>query len=153
VSDRESALFLADHLSIQAGLNTIFVVGGSEMYRVFEALFNKIYLTEVHAPKVAGDAYFDYKFDRRRWGEVSREPHRRSEIDEYDFDFIVYERRIATVRQTELSVFLKEEAEIRNIVSHPKHAEISAITRRQAHKLNALAAELELHGRQRVSIG
>jgi dihydrofolate reductase len=149
VNSRESALFLADHFSIQSGRPTIFVVGGSEIYQSFEDLFNKIYLTEVHISHLHGDAFFDYKFDMRRWAEVSRVRHTKSNDDQYDFDYIIYERRLATVRQTELSVFLKEEHEIRDLLSDKKYSELSAVTRLQAHRLNALASELEF-SRQRL---
>jgi dihydrofolate reductase len=141
--DRETALFLADHFSIKSGLDTIFVVGGEEIYRLFKDVFNKVYLTEVYAPDVHGDAHFAHKFDRRRWAESGREHHDRSLNDDYDFDFVVYERRRAWVRQTELSVFLKQEAEVLSGMTDIKYAEVSAVTRRQAHKLDTLAAELE----------
>ena len=45
--NRESALFFADVISIATGKTDFFVIGGGEMYRIFEDLFNKVYLTEV----------------------------------------------------------------------------------------------------------
>jgi dihydrofolate reductase len=149
VRDRESALFLADHFSIKWSSNTIFVVGGGEIYRVFSDLFNKIYLTEVHAPSIVGDSHFDFKFDLRRWAEVGRESHFKSEVDEFDFDFLVYERRTLTVRQTELSLFLKEEARISDFLSDSRYVELSASARRETRKANTLAAELESQDRRR----
>jgi dihydrofolate reductase len=149
--DRETALFLADHFSIKSGLETVFVVGGAEIYKVFKDLFNKVYLTEVHAPDVWGDAFFDYKFDRRRWSMTNKEFHQRSFDDDHDFEFVTYERRRATVRQTALSVFLKQEAEIHDRLTSDKYAEVSAVARRRVHKQGALAAELE-NARHRLRV-
>lgn len=98
VGSLEEALFRSDNYSLANGLNDIFVIGGAEIYRLFEGLFNKIYLTEVIAPDVHGDAYFRFKFDRRKWGAVNIEEFSRSEDDEFPFRFLVFERKIKTVR-------------------------------------------------------
>jgi dihydrofolate reductase len=109
---RESALFFADHFSISLGKKTIFVIGGEEIYKIFEPLFNKIYLTEVHAPNVPGDAFFDYKFDFRRWATTEKLSFPRSDDDEFASEYMVYERRTKSVRQVQLWRFLKQETEL-----------------------------------------
>ncbi|PCI50970.1 MAG: hypothetical protein COB51_02895 [Moraxellaceae bacterium] len=68
-----------------------FVVGGSEIYRLFLDRVQRMYLTEVVA-EVEGDTYFP-DYDKRQWRELSREHHQGStEKSKFDFSFVVYEK-------------------------------------------------------------
>src|SRR5664279_4827418 len=46
-NNRETALFLADVISIQKQQEEFFVIGGTYMFEIFKDLFNRVYLTEV----------------------------------------------------------------------------------------------------------
>lgn len=71
-------------------LGDVFVVGGAEVYKATIDLAERLYVTEVHAD-IDGDAHFP-AIDRNVWREVSREPHEKDEKNQYDYDFVLYER-------------------------------------------------------------
>jgi dihydrofolate reductase len=110
--NRESALFFADVLSIAKGKSDFFVIGGSEMYRVFGDLFNKIYLTEVMTGNAlhreSSDALFEYKIDNRRWETTETQDVPAGPHDDYPSRFTVLERRTKTVRYVEVQDYYTE---------------------------------------------
>jgi dihydrofolate reductase len=110
--NRESALFFADVLSIANEMSDFFVIGGSEMYRVFRDLFNKIYLTEVitgHAlQRTESDALFEYKIDNRQWHTIETQQIPPGPHDDYPSRFTVLERRTKTVRYVEVQDYYTE---------------------------------------------
>lgn len=106
VKDRESALFFADFYSIAAQRTQLIIIGGEQVYEVFEDLVNKIFLTEVFAKFPDGDARFDFSIDHRKWKTIDEKDYLKSEIDEFPFRISVYERRLKTVRQRDISEFL-----------------------------------------------
>lgn len=67
-----------------------FVVGGAEVYRATIDLADRLYITEVHAD-IDGDAHFPV-IDAVTWREVAREPHVADEKNQFDYDFVEYER-------------------------------------------------------------
>jgi len=70
-----------------------FIGGGSQIYRIALArdLVDRIYLTRIHA-EVEGDTFFtDFDFDE--WQLVSEEHHEADEKNEFDYSFLVYERK------------------------------------------------------------
>ena len=71
-------------------LGDVFVIGGAEVYKATIDLADRLYVTEVHAA-IDGDAYFP-ALDASVWHEVSREPHEKDEKNQFDYDFVVYER-------------------------------------------------------------
>jgi dihydrofolate reductase len=71
-------------------LGDVFVIGGAELYASTIDEADRLYLTEVHA-EIVGDAYFP-PIDRTQWQEVAREPHAADGVNQYPFDFVVYER-------------------------------------------------------------
>jgi len=113
VQNRESALFFSDCYSILHDKRELFVIGGSEIYRAFYDLFNKIYLTQVFAGDIKGDAYFDFEIDKRQWKNTEEVEVPKSEGDQYPYRFSIYERRQKTVRLREISDFMtyREEAD------------------------------------------
>ena len=70
-----------------------FIGGGSQIYRIAIArnLVDRIYLTRIHA-EVEGDTFFP-DFDLDEWELISEEHHEADEKNEFDFSFLVYERR------------------------------------------------------------
>ena len=103
--DRETALHLADVISILRGYNQIIVVGGAQIYKLFADLFTKIYLTEVYADLQCGDAYFKENFDRREWNVINKREYKSSEFDQYDFSISMLEKRIKYTRHKSLDSF------------------------------------------------
>jgi dihydrofolate reductase len=110
--NRESALFFADVVSVTQGKTDFFVIGGSEMYRVFGDLFNKIYLTEVMTGDdlrvEATDAFFEYKVDNRKWQTIKTEEVAAGPKDDYPSRFSVLERRTKYVRYVEIEDYFTE---------------------------------------------
>lgn len=104
--NRESALYFADVVSIARNQTDIFVIGGAEMYAIFNKLFNKIYLTEVLTEKeLPGDARFDFPIDRRRWSTLLDQEVTAGPNDQYPSRFRVLERKRKWVRYVEINEF------------------------------------------------
>jgi dihydrofolate reductase len=110
--NRESALFFADVVSITNERPDFFVIGGSEMYRIFGDLFNKVYLTEVLTGgalhRKPGDAVFDYKIDNRKWRTIETKDVPAGPRDDYPSRFTVFERRVKHVRYVEVKDYYTE---------------------------------------------
>ena len=60
---------------------TVFIIGGAEIYRQALPVANALFITHVHR-QVTGDTRFP-EFDRQRWREVAREDHP-------DYSFVDY---------------------------------------------------------------
>ncbi|MHB9879450.1 dihydrofolate reductase [Pacificimonas sp. ICDLI1SI03] len=79
----------------EAGLNpkaraeTIFVIGGAEIYAQALPSATRLELTEVHATP-EGDTFFP-AFDREKWQEIARERHEGPE-GQPDFSFVTLEK-------------------------------------------------------------
>ncbi len=69
----------------------IFVIGGTEIYQLAMPHAKRMYLTKVHT-QCAGDTFFP-TYDTAEWQEISSESHTRNEEDEYDYTFLVLERK------------------------------------------------------------
>jgi dihydrofolate reductase len=67
-----------------------FVIGGEQIYAQALPYCEKLYITEVDAD-VEGDAHFP-DLDTFEWRETSREAHQKDNKNDYDFDFVVYDR-------------------------------------------------------------
>jgi dihydrofolate reductase len=110
--NRESALFFADVISISKEKLDFFVIGGAEMYRIFEDLFNKIYLTEVLTGdsfrREPNDAVFDYKIDNRQWKTIETQSLPSGDQDDFPSRFTVLERKTKYVRYIEVKNYLTE---------------------------------------------
>jgi dihydrofolate reductase len=102
----QSALYFADVIAISRELNDIFVIGGSQMYTMFDRLFNKIYLTEVLTEKeIPGDAKFDFRIDKRQWGILSDQNIPAGPQDQYPSRYQIFERKRKWVRYVEINEF------------------------------------------------
>lgn len=75
----------------EKGLDTVFLLGGGEVYRQSMPIADRLIITEVHAP-FEGDTYFP-EIDPAIWEEKSREEHKADERNKYDFAFVHYSRR------------------------------------------------------------
>jgi dihydrofolate reductase len=110
VSSKEEALFAADVFSIVSERKQIFIVGGDQIYRLFERLFYRVYLTEVFAYISGGDAFFLNQFDGRRWNRVEEKSYEKSEVDEYSFNIKILERKRKNVRHRNVQEFFTDNA-------------------------------------------
>jgi dihydrofolate reductase len=110
--NRESALFFADVTSIVRGRSDFFMIGGAEMYRVFNDLFNKIYLTEVLTGDTLArrpdDAIFDFPIDNRKWQTVKAIDVPIGPQDDFPSKFSILERKTKTVRYVEVKNYYTE---------------------------------------------
>ncbi|PID99386.1 dihydrofolate reductase [Candidatus Saccharibacteria bacterium] len=80
-----------DVSSIAPLADDVYVIGGAQVYAAALELADVLYVTEVHAV-IDGDAHFP-AIDAARWREVSRVRHAADAKNQYDYDFVVYERR------------------------------------------------------------
>ncbi len=67
----------------------IFVIGGAEIYRQMLDMADRLYVTEVKAT-INGDVHFPVIGPE--WREIAREPHKKDDRNQYDYDFVTYER-------------------------------------------------------------
>lgn len=85
--------------SLEAGLqqgrlakeSEIFIIGGSEIYKLGLPVANKLYLTEIDAV-IEGDTYFP-SLNFNEWQEVSRTHHKADARHAFAFAFVIYERK------------------------------------------------------------
>lgn len=71
------------------GGEEVFLIGGAQLYAQALPIADRLYLTEIDAD-FEGDARFPV-WDRARWRETAREPHR-ADLG-WDYAFVTYERR------------------------------------------------------------
>ncbi len=80
------------------------------MFDMFKDLFNRVYLTEVFADKIKGaDAYFDYKFDRRKWRTIFSEDFPLGPNDDFPTRYSILERKFKTVRYVDVEDYLTDD--------------------------------------------
>jgi dihydrofolate reductase len=109
-NNRETALFLADIISIQKQQTEFFVIGGTYMFDMFQDLFNRVYLTEVLTSGIKGaDAFFDYNFDGRKWKTIHQENIPAGPLDEYPTSYSILERKSKTVRYVEVEDYFTDD--------------------------------------------
>lgn len=66
------------------------IIGGGEIYKLTQPLWDKIYITEVDA-EIDGDIFFP-ELDKKKWNKVSEAHHAKDAKNEYDYSFLVYEK-------------------------------------------------------------
>lgn len=136
--NKETAVLIADIFSISNRRNEIFVIGGQKMYELFNRMFNKIHLTEVFDKGlVDGDAFFNYKFDRRIWKTLDETDVPASDDDEFPSRYTVYESREKKNRIKWSSEFLTDSERVRDFIEkykteHPEHkSDVDAVMHQQ----------------------
>jgi dihydrofolate reductase len=81
------------------------------MFDMFEDLFNRVYLTEVFSGPINGaDAFFNYKFDGRKWKTVLEKEIPAGPSDEFASRYLVLDRKFKTVRYVEVEDYLTDDA-------------------------------------------
>ncbi len=74
----------------EAGGDEVFILGGSEVFRLTLPVADRLHLTLVDA-HVEGDTFFP-EIDPSEWSLVSREDHVADDANEYPVSFLVYDR-------------------------------------------------------------
>lgn len=70
---------------------TLYIVGGSQVYKLFEPYVDELFVTQVQA-EVDGDTYFPKNFDLSMFSLVSSEVYEKDEQNEFDFTIEHYIR-------------------------------------------------------------
>jgi dihydrofolate reductase len=70
-----------------------FVIGGGEIYQAFLPYADRMHLTHVSTIVIGADAFFP-KIDPGQWMVTHREAHPQDEKNEFNFEFVDYERKI-----------------------------------------------------------
>ncbi len=81
----ETALLLADSFAICNFQKQFYVIGGEEIYRLFERFINKVFITEVFCGRINGDAKFDMEFSIKEWWFPYEEDFPKSDVDDHPF--------------------------------------------------------------------
>lgn len=103
----ETALLLADFHSICMGRKQFFVIGGENIYGIFDKYINKIFLTDVNTGPINGDAKFDYDFDSSEWMFKYEKEFPKSEVDDHSFRISYLVRRKHEHRKRFIEEFQK----------------------------------------------
>ena len=75
-----------------AETDTVFIIGGAQVYEQSLPLVDVLHLTLIHARWASADAYFPV-LDMNEWQMVSSEHHESDYRNAYEFDFITLKRR------------------------------------------------------------
>jgi dihydrofolate reductase len=79
-------------LSDQMQQESVFVIGGAEIYEQALSHCDELMITEVNtAPN--GDAFFP-EFSVKEWKKINEEHFEKNEKNEFDFDFVTYQKII-----------------------------------------------------------
>ena len=68
----------------------IMIIGGASIIEQCLTFADKLYVTQIYY-SFEGDCWFP-KYNKAIWNEVSREKHKADDKNQYDYDFIVYEK-------------------------------------------------------------
>src|SRR5690606_8483482 len=89
----ETALLFADQFSVINLKREFFVIGGEEIYNVFDKYINVVCLTDVYTGPINGDAKFTKEFKPPEWIFRYEKEFQKSEIDDYAFRISCIVRR------------------------------------------------------------
>ena len=81
-----------DEAIAAAETDTVFIIGGAQVYDLAMPLVEVLHLTLIHARWASADAFFP-AIDMNEWEEVAREHHTSDHRNAYEFDFITLKRR------------------------------------------------------------
>ena len=75
-----------------AETDTVFIIGGAQVYEQALPLVDVLHLTRIHARWASADVFFP-PVDMDQWLEVELEHHESDHRNAYEFDFITLKRR------------------------------------------------------------
>ena len=70
---------------------TVYIIGGEQLYNYAISLADELHLTEVKNTPKEADAFFP-KWDTEEWKETYREEHSKDDKHQFDFSFTTYTR-------------------------------------------------------------
>ncbi|MDZ4202122.1 MAG: dihydrofolate reductase [Gallionella sp.] len=82
---------LTEAITLCAGDDEPFIVGGGDIYAQSLELANTLYVTEIQQD-VDGDAHFP-EFDNAEWQEIAREVRTQETPQPLDYQFVTYQRK------------------------------------------------------------
>ncbi len=82
---------LKEALTVSSFDDEIFIFGGGKIFKEAMPQVQKIYMTKVHSI-IEGDIYFPV-FNMKEWNETAREDFKADEKNQYDYSFVILERR------------------------------------------------------------
>lgn len=91
VTSLDDAIRMAENVALIDGVDEAVVIGGAEIYAQSLEKVSRLYVTEVHAD-VDGDAFFP-TYAQESWQESGREDFAAEPPNQYDYSFVVYDRR------------------------------------------------------------
>lgn len=68
----------------------LMILGGAQIYQQTIDRADRVYMTEVDAD-IDGDTFFP-EMDLDEWAEVARESHQKDERNQYNYDFVTFDR-------------------------------------------------------------
>ncbi|MBI3632586.1 MAG: dihydrofolate reductase [Candidatus Vogelbacteria bacterium] len=74
-----------------ARADEVFVIGGGRVYAEAISFADRLYVTEINTEVEGGDTFFPV-IDLTVWHEISREDYKADEKNQYDYNFVIYER-------------------------------------------------------------
>jgi dihydrofolate reductase len=77
-------------MAAKNGEPELFIIGGSEIYKLAMPIADKLYLTEIDA-EIEGDTFFP-SYKKESWREISRQHHSSDDRHQFSFDFVVYKK-------------------------------------------------------------
>ena len=78
-------------MAFDNGEEEAFIIGGGQIYQQSQDYWDKLYLTRVHL-EIDGDVFFP-EMDMDQWELLSRKDHVKDSKNEYDYSFLVYQRK------------------------------------------------------------
>ncbi len=78
--------------SFNEGGEEIFIIGGGEIFKEAIEMADRLYVTEVDTAVKDADVFFPEIYDNI-WKEISRVHYQRDAKNEFDYNFVMYERR------------------------------------------------------------
>ena len=81
-----------DEAIAAAQTDTVFIIGGAQVYGQALPLVDVLHLTRIHARWASADVFFP-ALDPDEWQEVSREHHQSDHRNASEFDFVTLKRR------------------------------------------------------------
>jgi len=78
-------------LKAAEGNEEVMIIGGSQIYKELLPKANRMYLTIVDAD-FEGDAFF-LEYDVKEWKETAYEEHERDAENQYNYTFLVFEKK------------------------------------------------------------
>ncbi len=73
------------------GMQSLCVLGGAAIYEAMLNHTDQLIITRVHATFPEADTFFP-KIDPEKWRITSEEFHKKDELHDYDYSFVIYDR-------------------------------------------------------------